>query len=66
MEIWDGVGGTAVSATGTVLRLESHLGAFLPLPVVLAGARWDSRVAAKTLTVTAILLSILTGWQRAL
>ncbi|KAK3267533.1 hypothetical protein CYMTET_23914 [Cymbomonas tetramitiformis] len=51
---------------GTVLRLESHLGAFLPLPVVLAGARWDSRVAAKTLTVTAILLSILTGWQRAL
>lgn len=66
MEIGDGVGVTVISVIGTVLRLESHLGAFLPLPVVLAGARWDSKVAAKTLTVTAILVSILTGWQRAL
>jgi hypothetical protein len=45
---------------------QAYLGGFLPLPVVLAGARWDTRTAAKTLVVTALLLTILAGAHRAL
>jgi len=51
---------------GTALRVEAHLGSFLPLPIVIGAARWDSKVAAKVLAVTALLLAILAGLQRAI
>eukprot|EP00240_Pyramimonas_obovata_P006382 CAMPEP_0118925312 /NCGR_PEP_ID=MMETSP1169-20130426/3213_1 /TAXON_ID=36882 /ORGANISM="Pyramimonas obovata, Strain CCMP722" /LENGTH=311 /DNA_ID=CAMNT_0006866565 /DNA_START=78 /DNA_END=1013 /DNA_ORIENTATION=- len=51
---------------GTALRLEAHLGSFLPLPIVIGAARWNPRVAAKVLAVTALLLAILAGLQRAI
>jgi len=53
------------SYLGTALRVEAYLGAFLPLPIVISAARWDTKTAAKTLGVTALLLVVLAGLQRA-
>lgn len=49
----------------SLFRIETYLGAFFPLPLVVTGFRWGLPAVARTLLTTFLLLCIIGGPLRA-